>query len=100
MVSEIVVNSLLWYAHEQMKQISKEKLVKFILNFHSENAIEEAKNVIFDDFPEEDRPRKLLKKVQTQGLNNAESDFKDIIEVFHEIAVVKGFKPTIFVTAD
>ena len=25
--------------------------------------------------------------------------FKDIIEVFHEIAVAKGFKPLIFVTA-
>ena len=36
--------------------------------------------------------------MQRQGLNKAENDMKDIIEVFHEIAVVKRFKTPIFVT--
>ena len=36
--------------------------------------------------------------MQRQVLNEAENDMKDIIEVFHEIAVVKRFKTPIFVT--
>ena len=55
MVSEIVLNFLLWYIHEQIKQSLKEKLLKVVLSFYSGRAIKKQKNVIFANFPEEYR---------------------------------------------
>ena len=49
----VVVGSVLWYIHEQMKQLLVDVLDKFLIGQYSSEAIEEAKNIIFEKFPEE-----------------------------------------------
>ena len=61
MVSEIVLNFLLWYIHEQIKQSLKEKLRKVVLSFYSGRAIEKQKNVIFANFPDLEATMKRAK---------------------------------------
>lgn len=96
----IVVNPLLWYVHEQMKQIPTEVLLKVVVSYYSIEDIEKAKNIIFENFPEENRPRKLQRKINRQGQNKADNNVKDIVEMFHEMAIADGFKTPIFVTAN
>ena len=89
----IVVDPLLWYVHEQMKCVSSETLVSVLAMYYSSEAIEEAKNTPFDRFSQEFRPKKL-RKITRQGPHKSENNIKDIIEVFHEMAVTEGFKTT------
>ena len=96
----IVVNPLLWYVHEQMKQVPIEVLLKVVVSYYSIEDIEKAKNIIFENFPEENRPRKLQRKINRQGQNKADNNVKDIVEMFHEMAIADGFKTPIFVTAN
>ena len=83
MVSEVVVNSLPLYTHEQIKQIYKEKLAKNILSFYSGNVNKKAKNVIFDIFLRNTdliiyykrckvKIRTKLKMISSTQMNNSE----------------------------
>ena len=95
----IVVNPLLWYVHEQMKYVPSETLVSVLSKYYSSETIEEAKNTLFDHFSQEFRSKKLWKIAQ-QGPHKSENNIKDVIEVFHKMAVTEGFKQPVFVTAN
>ena len=95
----IVVNPLLWYVHEQMKCVPSKTLVSVLAKYFFSEAIEEAKNTLFDHFSQEFRPKKL-RKITRQGPHESENNIKNIIEVFHEMTVTEGFKQPVFVTAN
>ena len=46
----IVVNPLLWYVHEQIKCVPSETLVSVFSKYYSSEAMEKAKNTLFDHF--------------------------------------------------
>lgn len=96
----IVVNPLLWYVHEQLKNVAVDTLVKVLSKFYSAETIEEAKTTIYDNFTEEKRPRKLQRKILRQGPHKSENNIKDIIDILHEMAASVGFEKPIFVTAN
>ena len=63
----IVVNPLLWYVHEQMKCVPLKTLVSVLSKCYSSEAIEEAKNTLFDHFSQEFRPKKTSKNYMTRS---------------------------------
>ena len=98
MVVPIVVNSLLWYVYQRMKQLSQVMIIKVILDYYNSEEIEAAKKLLFQHFP--DQHKKLQQKITRQGLHKDENNVKDILELFHEMSVADKFNPPIFATAD
>ena len=77
-----------------MKQLSQVMIIKVILDYYNSDEIEAAKELLFQHFPDQHRPKKLQRKIARQGLH------KDLLELFHEMSVVDKFNLPIFVTAD
>ena len=77
-----------------MKCVPSETLVSVLSKYYSSEAIEEAKNIQFDHFSQEFRPKKL-RKITGQVSHKSENNIKDIIEVFYEMAVTEGFNPNL-----
>ena len=92
-----VVNPLLWYIFQRIKQMTLDMLCKIIIQYYSSVDIETAKELLFDHFLDEVRPKHLRKKAR-QGAHKLENTIKDMVDVFHELAVTKSFIPPIFVT--
>ena len=57
-----------------------------------------AKDLLYNNFPEQARPKHLRKKVR-QGENKLDNTIKDMVAVFHEFSVTNHFKPPLIVTA-
>ena len=100
MVVPIVINSLLWYVYQRMKQLSQAMIIKVILDYYNSEEIEAAKELLFQHFPDQHRPKKLQRKITRQGLHKDENNVKDLLELFHEMSVADKFNPPIFATAD
>lgn len=96
----IIVNPLLWYVHEQLKNVEVDTLIKVVSKFYSAESIEVAKTTIYVNFTEDKRPRKLQRKILRQGPHKSENNIKDIIDILHEMAASVGFEKPIFVTAN
>ena len=79
-----------------MKQMILDMLCNIIIQYYSSVEIETAKELLFDHFPDEVRPKHLRKT--RQGAHKLENIVKDMVDVFHELAVTKSFIPPIFVT--
>ena len=73
-------------------------LCKLITQYYKSDEIECARDLLFDHFPEEHRPRHLRKKVR-QGTQKLENTVKDMVDVMHELSVTRNFTPPTFVTA-
>ena len=96
MVVPIVINSLLWYVYQRMKQLSQVMIIKVILDYCNSEEIEAAKELLFQHFPEQHRPKKLQRKITRQGLHKDENNVKGLLELFHEMSVADKFNPPIF----
>ena len=80
-----------------MKEMTLDMLFKIIIQYYSFVEIETAKELLFDHFPDEVRLKHCRKKAR-QGAHKLENTIKDMVDVFHELAVTKSFIPSIFVT--
>ena len=95
MVVPIVINSLLWYVYQRMKQLSQVMIIKVILDYYNSEEIEAAKELLFQHFLDQHRPKKLQRKITRQGLHKDENNVKDLLELFHEMSVADKFNPPI-----
>ena len=64
-----VVNPLLWYMFQRIKQMTLGMLCKIIIQYFSSVEIETAKELLFDHFPYEVRPKHFRKKPGKVPLN-------------------------------
>lgn len=83
MMSEIVVNTILWFMYHRMKMMSSDNLLKVVGDFYhnDESAILEAKQILFDWIPETSRPSNLKRFIKRQGgssKDKASANFADI----------------------
>ena len=98
-MANYVVNSLLWYLVQRMKQLHIDMICKMVVKHYSSMDIENAKELLFKNFPEDARPKNLRKKSR-QGAHKLGYTVKDMIDVLHEMSVTNNFTPPVFVTAD
>ena len=75
-------------------------IVKVILDYYNSEEIEAAKELLFQQFPDQHRPKKLQRKITRQGLHKDENNVKDLLELFYKMSVADKFNPPIFATAD
>ena len=78
-MKKLVVNSLLWFAVNQMDKLTTGTIVRSVVSFCNEKEVEEAKDCLFTDFSSCER-----KKIR-KGLNKVDLNVKDIIAVLHEL---------------
>ena len=97
-VAECVVNPILWYMQQRMKQLNIDTLCKLVIQYYQPEEIEVAKDLLYNNFLEQARPEHLRKKVR-QGENKLDSTIEDMVTVFHEFSVTNNFKPPLIVTA-
>ena len=97
-VAEYVVNPILWYIQQRMKQLNIDTLCKLVIQYYQPEEIEVAKDLLYNNFPEQGRPKHLRKKVR-HGENKLDNTIKDMVAVFHEFSVTNNFKPPLIVTA-
>ena len=96
MVVPIVINSLLLYVYQRMKQLLQVMIIKVILDYYNSEEIEAAKELLFQHFPDQHRTKKLQRKITRQGLHKDENNVKDLLEILHEMSVADKFNPPIF----
>ena len=97
-VAEYVVNPILWYIQQRMKQLNIDTLCKLVIQYYQSEEIKVAKDLLYNNFLEQARPKHLRKKVR-QGENKLDNTIKDMVAVFHEFSVTNNFKPSLIVTA-
>ena len=73
--------------------------MKLLIDYYKADDIVIAKDELFEDFPEENRPTNLRKK-NRQGPQKVESNVKDIIDCFSAMAAAKNFEAPLIVTDD
>ena len=71
-MAEYVVNPILWFMHQRMKQLTIPMLCKLITQYYKSDEIECARDLLFNHSHKEHCPRHLRKKVRqsTQKLEN------------------------------
>ena len=62
-----LANPLLWYIFQRMKQMTLDMLCKIIIQYYSSVEIETAKELSFDHFSDEVRPKHLRKISRQSG---------------------------------
>ena len=100
-MTNVVINSILWYINQRMKQQPNDVLAKLVVDYYSSDDIDSARDKLCKNFPDEFCPSNSRKK-SFKGAENvlAQKNCKDIISVLHEMAVSEKFVPPIFATAD
>ena len=100
-MTNVVINSISWYINQRMKQLPNDVSVKLVVDYYSSDDIDSARDKLYKNFPDEFRPSNSRKK-SFKGPENvpAQKNCKDIISVFHEMAVSEKLAPPIFATAD
>ena len=95
----MVINSILWYINQRIKQLPNYVLVKLVVDYYSSDDNDSARDKLYKNFPDEFRPNNSRKK-SFKGPENelAQKNSKHIISVLHEMAVSKKFVPPIFAT--
>ena len=51
-VAEYVVNPILWYIQQRMKQLNIDTLCKLVIQYYQPEEIEVAKDLLYNNFPE------------------------------------------------
>ena len=100
-MTNAVINSILWYINQRIKQLPNDVLVKLVVDYYSPDDIDSARDKLYKNFPDEFRPNNSRKK-SFKGPENvlAQKNCKDIISVFRDMAVSEKFVPLILATAD
>ena len=75
------INSLLWYVFDQIDLVTSDVIFKLILDYYSDEEIENAKEVLHANFKSKSG-RKIIRKGNDKPAKNVE----DILKILHEMS--------------
>ena len=96
-MAEVVVNTILWFIDHRMKLLQQDAIVNMIVGYYSPEEIDSAREVLYQHFPDEERPNNLRKK-SFKMIKRSKKNVKDMILVLHEMSVTDKFSPPTWAT--
>ena len=72
----MILNSILWYLYNRMDCMKTDVLISVITQFYSDKEVEEAKQILFENFTS----HRIIKR---KGENKTEMNLKDMLELLH-----------------
>ena len=101
-MSEVMVNTILWFMSHRMKLMPMEDLSKVVSDYFRCEEVKEAKQLLYDKIPESVRPQNLKRFIHRQGSGKdksaASANASDIYILLQTIENESTFSAPIFAT--